>query len=61
MMDIRAMKTCIALSWISWIHAWPMLFLFSIRILGYVSRLGYNHLAFKTCLFSLLACEPPYP
>ncbi|RVW34223.1 hypothetical protein CK203_102200 [Vitis vinifera] len=22
MMDIRAMKTCIALSWISWIHAW---------------------------------------
>ena len=21
-MDIQAMKTCIALSWISWIHAW---------------------------------------
>ena len=24
MTDIRAMKTCIALSWISWIHAWPV-------------------------------------
>ena len=23
MMDIRAMKTCIALSWISWIPTWP--------------------------------------
>ena len=24
MMDIRAMKTCRALSWISWIHTWPV-------------------------------------
>ncbi|KAL6311127.1 hypothetical protein AAG906_012610 [Vitis piasezkii] len=25
MMDIRAMKTYIALSWISWIHVWPVI------------------------------------
>ena len=24
MMDVRAMKTCIAPSWISWIPAWPV-------------------------------------
>ena len=24
MTDVRAMKTCIALSWISWILAWPV-------------------------------------
>ena len=45
------MDTCVA----------SVSFLLSVRILGYVSRLGYNHLAFRTCLFSLLACEPPYP
>ncbi|RVW23215.1 hypothetical protein CK203_100422 [Vitis vinifera] len=38
MMDIRAMKTCRALSWISWIPACS-----------------------ETCLFLLLAFEPPYP
>ena len=43
------MDTCVA----------SVSFLLSVRILGYVSRLG--HLDFRTCLFSLLACEPPYP
>ena len=62
MTDIRVMKTCIALRWIFMDTCVASVsFLLSVRILGYVSRLGYNHLDFRTCLFSLLACEPPYP
>ena len=49
--ELDFMDTCVA----------SVSFLLSDRILVYVSRLGYNHLAFKTFLFSLLACEPPYP
>ena len=49
--ELDFMETCVA----------RVLCLLSVRILGIVSRLGYNHLAFRTCLFSLLACEPPYP
>ena len=49
--ELDFMDTCVA----------SVSFLLSVRILGYVSRLGYNHLAFMTYLFSFLASEPPYP